>query len=511
MNMLKPAGHAPSILEVITDLSNDEVFTPPKVANALLDLLPAHVWNDPDLRWLDVGAKTGVFLREITRRLMVGLADNIADDQQRLDHILRNMVYGIAITELTSLMSRRTVYCSKRANGTHSVVAMPTPEGNVWFERVEHMYKNGRCTECSASAELMERDNRDNHAYAFIHATGRKAFEKEHGMKFDVVVGNPPYVMTGGGGGTNDTALYNLFVEQAKSLNPKYITMVIPSRWMGGGRGLDEFRASMLSDTHIRVLVDYENAKDLFPAVGINGGVCFFLWDRDTPGPCTTTFHRSTVTVGPVERTLGEFDILVRDPRALAILHKVRAKVATSFAELLSGDTPFGLPTNYSEFALDGRAKAGTITVHATDGGKRITGLMPRSSVSKNTHLIDSWKMFIPKAGSGRERETTGVDLVLAPFFVGRPGAVCTQTYIVAAPFDTEQQAASAASYLRTRFARFLISLRKVSQDALRGVYQWLPQQSWDHEWTDAELYKKYGITVEEQAYIAELIREMPA
>lgn len=452
-----------------------------------------------------------MFLREVTKRLMVGLADALPDEQERLDHILRNMVFGIAITELTSLMSRRTLYCSKNASGSRAVVEMDQPAGNVWFHRVEHSYdSNGRCSECSASREQMERDNRENYAYGFIHATGRAAIEEEFDMKFDVIIGNPPYQMAGGGGGTNDTPLYNLFVEQARNLNPRYISMIIPSRWMGGGRGLDEFRSGMLGDDRLRVLVDHENAKDLFPAVGINGGVCFFLWDRDNRGPCSTTFKRNGVQVGPVQRSLDEFDVLVRDARALDILRKVRSREEESFATLLSGDTPFGLPTNFKEYKKDKKPAKSEILVHANAAQKRVHGAMRRDLVTKNVHLIDAWKVLISKAGSGRERETSGVDMVLSPPLTGVPGSVCTQTYIVAGPLASEESAQSVESYLRTRFLRFLVSLRKVSQDALRGVYEWVPLQTWDRTWTDEELYEKYGITENEQAYIAELIREMP-
>lgn len=507
MNMLKPVGHAPSILEVITDLSNDEVFTPPKVANAVLDLLPDHVWTDPSLRWLDVGAKTGVFLREIARRLMVGLTDEIADDQQRLDHILHNMVYGIAITELTSLMSRRTVYCSKHANSEHSVVAMPTDEGNVWFARVEHSYKNGRCTECSASEALMERDNRENHAYAFIHAAGRKAFEKEHGMNFDVIVGNPPYQLQSDGG-TRDMPIYNIFVDQARSLNPRYIAMIIPSRWMAGGLGLAEFRRSMLGDKHIRELVDYPNAAEVFPSVGINGGVCYFLWDHEHDGACNIATVRAGERIGPELRSLDEFDVLVRDARALDILRRVLALGEPSINTILARDKEFGWTSNFDGFHSS--KKPGDVPIHYIRSVKRAIGFIPRSHVTKSAHLIDTWKLLVPAVGSGRERERTGVDLVLGPPLIASAPSVCTQSFLFF-HVANEEEAQSLKSYYATRFFRFLVSLRKISQHATHSTYRWVPIQTWDQPWTDAELYKKYGITADEQAFIAELIREMPA
>lgn len=508
--MLLQTSSQPDILEVIADLSNDEVFTPPKVANAVLDLLPEEVWSDPTLRFLDPGCKTGVFLREITKRMMGGLAETFPDEQERLDHILRNQVFGIAITELTAHMSRRTLYCSKRADGEHSIVTMSSAAGNVWFERVEHDYRNGRCQECGASKEQMERDNRENYAYAFIHESGRKQVAEEFEMKFDVIVGNPPYQMAGGGGGTNDTPLYNHFFDHAKALNPRYITMIMPSRWIAGGRGLDEFRAGMLKDQRLRHLVDYPNATELFPGVDIKSGVCYLFWDRDNPGTCSTTVVRGQDVSGPTDRLLGEYDIFIRDERALEILHKVEALAEPSFIEILSGDTPFGLATNFRGYAKRAPRK-GEVVVHASTNGTRHEGALNRSEISKNVSLIDEWKVLLPAAGPGNSGGHVLPDMVLGRPVVAAPGSVCTQTYIVAGPVGSKLAGESIESYLRTRFLRFLVSLRKISQHAFRSTYTWVPQQTWDRAWTDEELYEKYGITEEEQAYIAEMIREMSA
>lgn len=510
--MLLHTATQPDILEVISDLSNDEVFTPPKVANAVLDLLPDDVWSNPELRWCDPGCKTGVFLREVTKRLMEGLDQTFPVEQERLDHILHNMVFGIAITELTSLMSRRTLYCSKNASGDRAVVEMERPQGNIWFERVEHMFdKNGRCTECSASREQMERENRENYAYGFIHATGRSAIEEEFDMKFDVIIGNPPYQMTGGGGGTNDTPLYNLFVDQAKALNPRFISMIIPSRWMAGGRGLEEFRAAMLADSRIRNVVDYPNSAELFPTVDIKSGICYFLWDRDNAGPCAVTLSRGDETHGPLARTLNEYDIFIRDSRGLDILKKVQSLKEESFEQLLTGDTPFGLASNYNGYKKGAQPRHPEIRIYASTSGKRHEGAMRRDLITKNIALIDCWKVLLPKAGPGNSGGHVIPDMVLGRPLVAVPPSVCTQTYIVAGPLPHRAAAENAEAYLKTRFVRFLVSLRKISQDAMRGVYRWVPQQDWDRTWTDEDLYEKYGITEEEQTYIGEMIREMPA
>lgn len=497
----------PDILEVISNLSSDEVFTPPKVANAVINLLPAEVWTDPTLRWLDPGCKTGIFPREITKRLMIGLTDVIPDETQRLDHILTEMVFAIAITELTAMMSRRTLYCSKDASGDFSATRFSKPSGNIWNDRVEHSFNDkGRCPECGGTKQQLETTGRDNYAYGFIHVAGRQQIEKEINMKFDVIVGNPPYQMDGGGGGTNATPLYDVFVDQAKALNPRYLAMIIPSRWMAGGRGLDEFRSSMLGDSQMRHLVDYYDAGDLFPGVEIKGGVCYFLWDRDNPGECSVTVHRSGLAHGPVDRSLDEFDVFVRDARSLEILRKVLKKGAPSLMDLISGDTPFGLPSNFKGYRK-GTKKPGDVKLFLNESG-RTERWLDRDVVRKNAKLINAWKVYLPEAyGAG----DTWPHQILGESIIGPPKSVCTQTYLCLGPLESKDEAFSVQSYVNTRFARFLISLRKISQHALRSTYQWVPQQAWDHVWTDVELYKKYGITKDEQAYIETMIREMPA
>ncbi|MGI6461318.1 MAG: Eco57I restriction-modification methylase domain-containing protein [Candidatus Hydrogenedentales bacterium] len=392
--MLKNRRHNPDVLSCLANLSSDEVFTPPQLANRMLDLLPVELWSDPGARFLDPCCKSGVFLREMARRLDAGLEKRIPDKQARLNHIFGTQLYGIAITELTALLSRRSVYCSKTANGKYSVCdSFDFPEGNIRFERIEHTWKNRRCTYCGANEENYARgDELETHAYEFIHSKRPKEIFK---MKFDVIVGNPPYQI-GSHGGTRDIPIYNKFVDQAKKLSPRYLSMVIPSRWMASGLGLTQFRRTMLADRRIRKLVAYERMDEVFPGVDFEGGVCFFLWDRDTKGDCDVTTISGDDVQGPAPRQLDEFDVFVRDIRELKILRKVLETNGASITDILSVDKEFGWTSNFDGFHT--KQRPNDVAVHYNRKGKRLNGWIQRKNVHKSAHLIDKWKVMIPQA-----------------------------------------------------------------------------------------------------------------
>lgn len=317
--------HVPDILDCLAQLSNDEVPTPPKVARDMLDLLPAEVWTRPDFVWLDPFSKSGVFLREVAARLLVSLADWEPNFAKRRDHILRNMLFGASITEMTGIISRRTLYCSADASGSHSVVMFDDPQGNLPFVPGEHDFDNkGKCRQCGAPDSIERGSERENHAYSFIHGT--YPTEELATMKFDVIVGNPPYQLDDGGHNASAMPIYQHFVQRAIDLAPRYVVMITPSRWFAGGRGLDSFRHRMLHDGHIRKLVDYPKLYDAFPGVKIRGGVSYFLWDRDHPGECEVQTMIDGRKVGPaMSRSLSAHDVLVRRNEAVSILDKVQA------------------------------------------------------------------------------------------------------------------------------------------------------------------------------------------
>lgn len=506
----------PDVLSCIANLSSDEVFTPPVFAGRILDEVAqawsdAHegavIWEDPSVRFLDPFTKSGVFLREITARLTKGLERSIPDLNARVEHILRNQVFGIAITQLTALLARRSLYCSKRANGDHSVApSFPNEHGNVWFERTEHTWVGEKCVFCGSARGVLDRgEGAETHAYAFIHTNDIQRRIEEifgEGMQFDVIIGNPPYQLASDGG-TRDIPIYNRFVEQAKALEPRYLAMVIPSRWMASGLGLSEFRRGMLADRRMKKLVDYPVASEIFPGVEIKGGACYFLWERDREGDCEVTTVRGDEVVGPVSRNLSEFDVFVRDSRSVKILRKILRFNEPSIMELLSVDKEFGWTSNFS--GHHERKRQGDVPIYFIRGSKRGSAWIARSSVEKSEHLIDTWKVMVPQAyGAG---ESIPHQILGQPFVAPNP-SVCTQSYLFF-HITSERAANSVESYLRTRFLRFLVSLRKITQHATRATYLWVPQQNWNRRWTDEDLYAKYGITKSEAAFIESRIKSM--
>ncbi|MFQ5571401.1 MAG: Eco57I restriction-modification methylase domain-containing protein [Rhodothermales bacterium] len=508
-------GRNPDVLSCIANLSNDEVFTPPDLANRMLDMLAeawaadhdgASLWANPDVRFLDPCTKSGVFLREITRRLTEGLAERMPDLRERVDHILTRQVFGIGITQLTALLARRSVYCSKHANGPHAICRrFSTEEGNIWFERTEHAWQKDRCIYCGASEQTFNRGgDLETHAYAFIHTDDVNARMAElfgGDMQFDVIIGNPPYQLSDGGHGTSAAPIYQLFVEKALDLDPRYAVFVTPSRWMSGGKGLKQFRARMLSDKRLHRIVDYPKLYEGFPGVKIRGGISYFLWDREHHGPCAVqTIWDGQPTGPPVERHLDAYDVLVRRNEAVPILEKVRAKGQPTLNARVSSAKPFGLRTFFH-----GKPNPNGFNEPVKLFGSQKITWVERSAISANAAWIDRWKVLMTAVqGTSAAVETK---FLSKPIIAG-PGTACTETYLVAGHFDTEAEAANYARYLRTRFVRFLVSLRKQTQHATSGVYAFVPDLPLDEAWTDAKLYARYGLTEDEIAFIESQVAE---
>ncbi len=502
-------NHNPDVLSCLANLSNDEVLTPPEVANAMLDMLPQELFRDPAAKFLDPASKSGIFLREIAKRLLVGLKDSIPDRQERIDHIFHKQLYGIAITEITGLLARRSLYCSKYANSIYSVTPFEDAAGNIRFQQIEHTWNgNGKCQYCGASKEQFDRGKElEAHAYEFIHI---KNIKELYSMKFDLIISNPPYQLNVGVEKENYAIpIYQKFVSQAKKLKPRFISMIVPARWYAGGRGLDEFRDEMLHDSRLRIIHDFPDAADCFPGVQIKAGVCYFLWNRDSKGNCEVSTHLNNKIEGPITRPLLEkgSSTFIRYNQAISILHKVYKPEQKSFSDLVSPQTPFGLVTSYKGNKT--KESATDVKMYISGNEKEYKGgtsYAPLKDITKGKEMIPWHKVLIGKAGSGSDSFPHSI---LSRPFYGEPNTVCNQTYLVIGPFDSKKICENVMSYISTKFFRFMVLQRKNSQDAMRQVYDFVPIQDFSKPWTDEELYKKYGITEDEIAFIDSMIRPM--
>jgi len=515
-------GRNPDVLTCIANLSNDEVFTPPAFANRMLDTLTeawaakyggADIWRDRNVKFLDPCTKSGIFLREITRRLIKGLEQEIPDLQDRVNHILTSQVFGIGITRITSLLARRSLYCSKHATGKHSVVkGFAGDDGNMWFQRTEHTWKDGKCKFCGANRLAYDRGPElESHAYAFIHTDNIKTRISEifgQDMQFDVIIGNPPYQLGQSGGdavGGFAMPVYHKFVKAAISLDPRFVVMVTPSRWFAGGRGLDEYRAEMLSDKRMRSIVDFPDASEAFPGIQVKGGVSYFLWDNSWNDACEVTTIQGGVQSSPAKRYLGSYDVLVRRNEAVPILEKVLKKNAEdgigNLATKVSAIQPFSIRTNFR-----GRKTSEGLKDPVRLIGNGGDSYIEREDVPRNDSWIDEWKVLLGRAyGAG---DSFPHQIYNYPI-IAEPGSVCTETYLVINRYRNESEAERFANYLRTRFVRFLVSLRKNTQDIYNDRFMFVPDLPMDCDWRDETLNRKYDLTTEEVRFIESMIRPM--
>ncbi len=513
----------PDVLNCIANLSNDEVFTPPQLVNEMLDLLPQELFSNPQARFLDPFTKSGVFLREIVKRLDIGLVSHIPDRQERILHIMHNQIFGIALTELTSLLARRTVYCSKYADSEHSIGRFKTKEGYILYTGMQHSWQNGRCQYCGASKEVFDRgDAAETYAYNFIHTNNPEKFFPN--MTFDVIIGNPPYQLNVGNDGGNSSkakSIYHRFISQAILLHPKYLVMITPSRWMTKQtEGIpEEWVDDMLNkNNHFRVIHDYEDASECFPGVSIMGGVNYFLYENGYTGACEYYYHQSS-QMSPIYRkdmlNATGAGIVIRDPHAYSILMQI-AKIegnyylneSKNFSGLVSPKDFYtnkqNLTSSWNEYTLEKDNKHPIKYYINKAIHKRAFGWVSINQIPKNGDTNIKHKVFIPAANGS-------ADVVLGIPFYGEPSSVCSQTYLVIGYEHnlTKEQCLNIISYIKTRFFRYLVSIKKKTQNGPRGVYQFVPLQDFSEPWTDEKLYKKYNLSEEEIAFIESMIRPM--
>ena len=490
-------NYNPDVLTCLANLSSDEVFTPPKIANDILDLLPNEVWKNKNLKFLDPASKTGIFLREITKRLMDGLKNDIPNSELRLAHILKNQVYGISITELTSMLSRRTLYCSKKANSQHSIFnKFEDSMGNIFFKQMKHRWKSNFCEDCGAGRGVYDREDiAESYAYNYIHSD-----EIFKGIGFDVIVGGPPFQLYDGGGtGSSARPIYQKFIEKAIAQQPKYLCMVIPARWYSGGKGLDGFRDAMLNDRRIRKIVDFPDTRDVFPT-DIAGGICYFLWERDSSGKCQIKTYRNNEFTNSV-RFLNEFDTFIRDSESVMIINKIRKKVSNTLESLVSSRKPFGLESNFKASAK------GELMLRTSKGRVKIS----QSEITAGFNLIDKWKVLLSKASNdhGGQADKYGLRKIFSRIEILAPKEVCTESYLTVGSYDSEALANNMIIFLKTKFCRFLVSTMLLTHNISRGSFKYVPNLPMDEVWDDAKLNKFFALTDDEISFINENIMAM--
>ena len=502
-NSLFKSVYNPDVLSCIANLSNDEVFTPPELANKIIDMLPQELFENPDTTFLDPCCKSGVFLREIAKRLIKGLEGQIPDLEKRIEHIFSKQLFGIAITELTSLLSRRSVYCSKFPSSEFSAYQFPEdkPQGNIIYQRIKHTWKDGKCIYCGASQSEYDRGaDLETHAYQFIHNLDVK---KVFNMKFDVIIGNPPYQLNDGGNGASAKPLYHYFVEQAKKLNPNYLIMIIPARWYSGGKGLDEFRKKMLNDKHIRELIDYNDSSDCFPGVNIAGGVCYFLWDKCYNGNCQIINIKGNKEASKMIRPLNEYSMFIRDNLSVEIIQKVLKIPAKTMDEMVKSRNSFSLPSNYKGSDTN---SSGLISMLSSSGIQYIS----RKEIVDRDNILDKYKVIITYAMSGGNKPSSEGDYqIVSSLKVLNPNEVCTETFLVLGTFENKIEADNLVSYVKTKFFRFLLLQTLTSIHITKNSFCFVPIQDFTEYWGDEKLYAKYGLTKDEIAFIESMIRPM--
>ena len=521
------------ILETITNVGNDEVFTPRKTADMILDSLPEEVWHNPNYKWLNPATKNGIFEREIAIRLDEGLKDVIPDKETRRKHILQNMIFAIGQTKFTSNIARRTVYYCSEANRACDGIKAPDghfvngyaigngtwfsdTEGNIKTPNTNHEIdpKTKKCKYCGVAydSKYLDANQREQYAYEFMHVNHlvierhlRNGFFKgDKNMKFDIIIGNPPYQLSTNDSGIQATPIYHKFVEQAISLSPKYISMIIPSRWFTGGMGMDLFREKMLNDKRMSLLVDFPKSRDCFPNVDIAGGVCYFLWDSEHQGKCKVVSSVGGKTTSK-NRLLNDFDVFIRSNIGIGIINKIRAKTKVFLDRLVYPISPFGLPTNTrgEEKPFDN-----SIKVISSAGEFYIK----KDSLPKGADIFDKYKVSIGQLNPDRggvNNASDGMSNVTTKIKIYKPREAFTATYLLLGAFDTEQEANNYASYIKTKFARYLVLLTLSSMHITKDNFKFVPNLTYEKSWSDKELYEMYGLDETEIKDIESLIREM--
>lgn len=489
----------------VTD--HGEVFTAEREVNAMCDLVK-HETEKIESRFLEPACGDGNFLAVILERKLKTVTEkykNNACDWKKYSLSALGSIYGVDILHDNIFACRERLF-------------------NIWNEEYKNIFKkecdgetadfartvlnlNIICGNILTMDSVSGQDGKENKPLSFSEwsfSEGDKSIKhKEYAMsdlvdvckmKFDVIIGNPPYQLNDGGNGASAKPIYHHFVEQAKKLNPKYLSMIIPARWYAGGKGLDFFRKTMINDHRISELHDFVRASDCFSGVEIKGGICYFLWERDYDGMCRVVTHKGDKIISEMKRYMAEkdSDTFIRYNDAVKILRKIKSYGEPTFNGLVSPRKPFAFSTDFSDYTHT-KTKDNTVFIYA----RKDSGYISEKRIEKNKEWINRWKVFIPEAiGAGN----MAADVVKP--IVGKPNTVCTETYVVAGPVDTECEALNISGYISTKFFHFLLGLKKITQHTTSKTYSFIPVQDFTTVWTDEKLYRKYGLTDDEINFI---------
>jgi len=459
----------------------------------------AKVFKDPNTRILEINSKTGLYplymtysvfaekLQVYRNKHMLATDVPVQTQNQIWDEVLRNNIFVICKTEMAKSITRRTLrgFRQAKVNARYfeDLINKITNQPDLFIGKVTNgmnYWKNS----------LLEAN-----------------------MKFNAIVGNPPYQISDSGNAASDAAMpiYHKFVEQAIKVKPSFISMIMPSKWMVGGRGLQNFRSNMMQDKHFRVLYDYEDPFECFPGVHIDGGVCYFLRDESYDGNVMYHYKPQDGETISVLRPLksSSADIIIRDMRRESIIEKVSHH--TSFSEIVSARKPFEIgtdlfncPENYPKFKLSMSPFDNSTLIYGvkgTKGGaKRVSGYIDTNAITRNRDWIGKYKLLISKAYSS--------DAIIPPDFIcSAPGSICTETFLVIGPFNNSAELENCLTYSKTNFFRILLFFGRGTMQVSRDVFRFVPLQDWSKSWTDSELYAKYGFSRSEINYIDSLIK----
>ncbi len=485
------------IFELIPNQKTNQIFTPKKVVQMMINQLEEHdpsLFTRTDSTFIDLYMKSGMYITEIVKKLFKNTRKEYKSDYDCLKHILENQVFGLAPSPILQGITQSFIFgfdTENKISRKNFIQHDLTPQAQ----------------EGVAKQKLHELLNLNEN------------------MKFDAVVGNPPYQIGDGSGGSSDSAIpvYNKFIEEAINMKPQNICMIVPSKWMVGGRGLQNFREQMMEEKRLKMIYDYENASDCFPGVHIDGGVCYFIWDKDYNGMIDYTFKTNQGKINKSNRFLknNQFEYVIRNNDIFSIISKISNE--KSFSSIVSNTRPFGIrnylfnePERYPESNLKFEPFENSIKIYGVKGikggAKRVIGYISDSIIVRSIESINKYKLFFTTSYS--------TNAINPPETIkGLPNEVCTETFLMIGHFESEKERNNCYNYISTDFFKTLLYFGKGTMHVTSSVFGLIPLQDFttksDIDWSkstldiDQQLYKKYNLAEVEISFIKSMIKPM--